>query len=126
MVGQVLFGLAFLVISGVMVVTNLRLKRRGHRTTGVVAEVERVWNPEPNSPGYTYWPVLEFRTDRGQDVRTRAKVNGKPQVGRRVRILYDPDNPNSAEIDTIWGRGTILSGVFALVGIFLIVSALLR
>lgn len=122
MLGQVLFGLAFLVISGVMVVTNLRLKRRGHRTTGVVAEVERL----PGTSGGTYWPVLEFQTDRGQDVRTRAKVNGKPQVGRRVRILYDPDNPNSAEIDTIWGRGTIVSGVFAVVGIFLIVSAILR
>jgi hypothetical protein len=92
MVGRVLFGLALTVMAGVIVVTNLRLKRRGHRTTGTVAGLERDWNPDPDAPGYTYWPVLEFQTDRGQDVRTRAKVSGSPQVGRRVRILYDPDN----------------------------------
>jgi hypothetical protein len=125
MVGQVLFGLAFTVIAGVMAVTNLRLKRRGHRTTGIVAGVERDRNPDPGTPGYTYWPVLEFQTDRGQDVRTRAKVNGSPQAGRRVRILYDPDNPHTAEIDTIWGRQTIVFGAFALIGIYLIVSAIL-
>lgn len=126
MVGQVLFGLVFTVIAGVMFVTNLRLMSRGHRTTGVVAGLERDRNPDPNTPGYTYWPVLEFQTDRGQDVRTRAKVSGSPQVGRQVRILYDPDNPQTAEIDTIWGRGTIVSGAFALIGIGLIVSAILR
>jgi hypothetical protein len=125
MVAQVLFGLAFMVIPGVVVVSNMRLKRRGHRTTGTVAAVERDWNPDPKTPGYTYWPVLEFQTDRGQDVRTRAKVGGSPQVGRRVRILYDPDNPQTAEIDTIWGRGTIVFGAFALIGIYLIVSAIL-
>ena len=66
MVGQVLSGLAFMVIAGVIVVTNLRLKRRGHRTTGTVAGLERDWNPDPDTPGYTYCRCWSSRPIAGR------------------------------------------------------------
>jgi len=126
MVGQVIFGVAVMLVAGALAAYNLRLKRRGHRTTGVVADVEREYDHNPDTPGYRNWPVLEFQTDRGQDVRTRTKVSGNAQVGQQVRVLYDPDNPNTAEIDTIWGRGTMKFGAFAVIGLLIIVDAIIR
>jgi hypothetical protein len=72
------------------------------------------------------FPVVEFRTRSGEQVRARTSEGGSPppaRVGDQVPVRYDPANPSTVEIDTIMGRGTFLPAGAALVGLALIVFA---
>jgi Protein of unknown function (DUF3592) len=124
MVGVFFAGIVFAAVGIYGVVYNLRLRRRGVRTTGSIVDVERRFNPDPNV-GTAYHPVLEFRTADGAQVRAVASEGSgtPPAIGKRVPVLYDPGNPSVAEINTIIGRGTWLAGLAAAVGLVLIVGA---
>ncbi len=53
---------------------------------------------------YTAYPVVEFQTADGQTVQFEGRVGmpwAKGQVGRRVRVLYDPADPEKAVVDSV-------------------------
>lgn len=50
-------------------------------------------------------PVIRFETSRGKAVRFRANMPipwPKLDIGDRVPVLYDPENPESAVVDRFW------------------------
>src|SRR5690348_2513745 len=53
-----------------------------------------------------YFPVITFTTAAGVVVRSESKSSrsGAYTVGQKVSILYDPNNPNSLEINAAWSR----------------------
>jgi hypothetical protein len=43
----------------------------------------------------TYHAVVEFKTDKGETITKQLDVGGNPPrpVGRRMLVIYDPNNP---------------------------------
>lgn len=131
-----LFGLLFTAAGGVAVRSNRRLAKRGQRVQGTVVDLR--WSASgglPAQPGSgmsagpqgIFYPVLSFRTLDGEDVQAVAREGGMPapaRKGQQVQVLYDPANPQVAEIDTVAGRGTIPIAVVLLAGIGLIVYSI--
>jgi hypothetical protein len=83
-----------------------RRRRRGEaRTTGKVVGLEkRVFNP--GSAG-VYCPVVEFSLPSGETVRFESAFGTMPasnQPGDSVPVLYDPNAPAKAEVDSSVAR----------------------
>jgi hypothetical protein len=121
----IIFGLVFAGVGIYGIVSSRRLWRRGVRTTGSVVDLERRVDPGAG-PGVVYFPVLEFSTADGEQMRAVSKTSGQPPVGKQVPILYDPANPGVAEINTFMGRGTWLAVLAAAVGLALIVGGIMH
>jgi hypothetical protein len=91
---------------------------------GVVVELAR----KAGQRGYLYYPVVEFTTAAGQKVSFESTVGRMPAgyaVGAAVKVSYDPQNPQKADIDsalTRWfvpGCMAAMGAGFALLGLCL-------
>lgn len=77
-------------------VRRLRRQMRGGAATGrIVGHRERRHNE-----GTTYSPEVEFQTPEGERIRFVASWGSgrRPILGRRVRVLYYPEDPQDAAI----------------------------
>jgi Protein of unknown function (DUF3592) len=85
----------------------------------------------------TYCPVVRFRTAREQPIQFTSGLcdSNAPAVGDSVKVLYDPDNPRHAKLDSTlnrlarWGFGgaiTVVGLLFAAGSIFAIARAVWR
>ena len=109
---------ALLLIAGLVVtgggIAGLRRTRRlagGPRAQGTITGVERHFTGRSGA----YFPVLTFPTLDGTEVRTtvpQGRILKAPQVGKQVKVLYDPANPARAFIDS---PGIRYSGPFFLI-----------
>jgi len=89
-------------------------------TTGEVIlmrEEDRHFQPQHQGEvEATYRPVVRFTTSNGRQVRYESFVSSYPQrysEGDRVRILYDPAQPEWARLDDfvdLWLRPIFLAG----------------
>ena len=55
------------------------------------------------SDGFVYYPVVSYITYEGEQVQFRTKVGSNPpsrKVGDRVAVLFDPNKPERARIDS--------------------------
>lgn len=86
-----------------------------------------------DSEGEGYFPVVKFRTPDGNIVKFRENVGSSPpkfQIGQYVDVLYDPSNPENAQINApheLWLAPKILGVVgmiFFTLGIFSVYSEL--
>jgi|ERR1044072_5477160 hypothetical protein len=101
LVGMMFFfiGLAVLIYSLVTFI-----KRRGQiadwaQAVGVVTELA----PETGQRGYIYCPVVQFTTATGFPGKFTSSVGRNPAeyaIGQNVNIIYDPQNPQNAEINS--------------------------
>jgi hypothetical protein len=113
MVILIIAGVLFAVFGGYISRRQLLLRRKGQRVTGTVTGIDRQWNQggRDNAGGYTYSPVLSFQTLAGQQIETKSATGGSSpgaEVGQQVRVLYDPANPSTAELDTFSAQATAL------------------
>ncbi len=116
-----------LVIIGVTV-RHLILARGFARTavatTGTVIHVRTqagYSGPDMESSGPLYFPTVRFTTARGQSVEftPRFGTSLSPHaVGQQVPVLYQPNDPNSARINTVALR-RVAPGCVLTVGIVL-------
>jgi hypothetical protein len=71
------------------------------KTEGKVIEMEKSY-----SDGDTkYCPIFTFVDNSGNEHRARSSVSSFPppyEVGDNIPILYDPQNPEKADIDSFW------------------------
>ncbi len=74
---------------------------------------------------YHYYPVVKYMAADGQTVQFVGQVGSKPpafRVGQRVKVLYNPEQPRSARINSffeLWLAPMIftgLGGIFLLMG----------
>lgn len=76
-------------------------------TTGVVTEGTVIGLDESNSDGSTaYDPIVEFSVDGQTYTFESGNASSPPayDVGERVEVLYDPNDPNTAQINKISER----------------------
>lgn len=79
--------------------------------TGVISE-KRIWIRNE-----TARPVVQYEVDEQlYEVESKLSQNPPLRVGKRVRVYYNPDNPEEMLIDTFIQRG----GLFLLIGIMLL------
>jgi cytochrome c oxidase assembly protein Cox11 len=102
-----MIGLTFAVIGLVALVigilwigsTKERLKTMINHT-GTVVEKVRVERPGETA---NFYPVVEFKTQTGEVFRFEGKTSGPEneyKIGEQVEILYDPQDPQGAMINS--------------------------
>ncbi|AZI36469.1 hypothetical protein NT2_05_00240 [Caenibius tardaugens NBRC 16725] len=98
-------GLAFLVGSGWMWAQQRDFSRSAVRAEGeVVALVPR---RSSDGDGVTYAAQVRFSDRTGQVHQWTEQGSTNPPrfaTGERVPVLYDPQSPESAVVDDLWGR----------------------
>ena len=117
----------FSLYGGVRTLREARgFRSRARLVTGVLVGI----HADRHNDQPTTYPVLRFRTLEGADIETTSSVNEGPfyltrMRGRQVPVLYDPEDPRKACIDSRSGRGQVRSGygIIAL-GTFFLLAAI--
>jgi hypothetical protein len=108
--GFLLIGLVFLFFARSQLREIERLRRYGRRAAGVVVDHRYDQDGAP-------FPVVQFQAPDGQVVTAHTRVGGAfaPGVGDQVTVLFDPDHPDEARIDSgMTSRVIPLVRIFAL------------
>jgi len=86
---------------------SISLAASGATTTGMVTSVDEFSSGRANFPGTSYKLTVSFEVDGSTySVTSNAyyKPIGKSWVGQAMPIIYDPENPDIALIDTFRER----------------------
>lgn len=97
-------GVIALVAGGLLGARAVKFERRAMRASGVV--IDNVANMGGQNQ-VSYYPKIRFRTSEGLDVTfmsSSGKNDAEFQVGEGVTVLYDPQRPVRAMIDSFWSR----------------------
>ena len=104
-----LVGVAMLVGGLVLGATRLAFRARSHTAEGVVsglaAEESKSTRMGRAETSRSYHPEVRWTDAAGREHRFIGGIGDSiPQysVGERVRIRYDPSQPQAARIDTFW------------------------
>jgi hypothetical protein len=121
-------GLCLLVVSVLLFLNTRRFINSSARATGTVVS----HNTSRSSDGdISYYPVISFQTQDGRTIEFQSGAGSSsrsPAVGQTVELLYDPRNPQSAEINSfgsLWLAPLILSAlgtIFFVVGILVFMA----
>lgn len=99
------------------------------RTPGRVVELAE----GSGNKGPVYYPIIEFRVGVEAPRRFRSDVGSRPAshaVGDEVTVLWDPNDPESPQIQsfaTVWGMAVlmgIMGAVFLIAGVLLLTLGL--
>ena len=122
MVVLMLVGVGMAVGAGAWYLSNRAFARKGMRAEGTVIAVLKGHRYSRRQWRTTYTPSIQFETAQGQSVIFQGPSGSSGhRVGGKVRVLYDPDEPTKAKIDTfaaLWLGPIILGGmgvVFAII-----------
>lgn len=118
---------ALFIVIGLVFVGIAVLKAQGARrflSTAIEAEgqiVDYTQKQNFDDERLMYSAVFEFTTADGQVTRVTANTSSssKPAVGRQVRVLYDPQDPQRARLKS-WAALWMLPTVFGALGAMLI------
>lgn len=105
-----------------------RFLARAVRTSGLVVDMKRSWSRTGTGGSSTiYYPIFRFTGPDGQGIVQKSRAGSShPSLrpGDAVTVLYDPQKPSDARIDSVQTRGPMASvmamvfgAVFALVGV---------
>ena len=80
---------------------SYKLATQGIATTGTIIGSELQLRAGASQTLYA--PKVEFQTARGERVTFVASVgsNAAPKTGRKVKVLYIPDNPQDADVNSL-------------------------
>ena len=116
-----LFGLCVTLFALYATAGRVRLWLFGIRVRGVIVGTEtRRSAANSGSKRRTYYfPVVQFETDDGTCAEftfCSAEPETMPEIGDTVAVLYDPQSPGDATIDSFRGmwRGPILTILFGI------------
>ncbi len=94
-----LFFMAFCLWAAYVAYNSFNLGKNGETTTGIVTKLEEGTDSDGNC--CTYSPVIEFQAN-GQTYTFESDNASYPpeyEIGEEVKILYNPENPNNAQIN---------------------------
>lgn len=121
-------GLLFAGIGSAFYLSDQALEAKGGRATGTVVALNRHRDSEGDT---MYQPEVEFRDRNGIQHRFVSSISSSsPGVsrGERVDVIYDPDAPGEAAIDSFTQRFLFplifggIGGLFAVIGAALLWS----
>jgi hypothetical protein len=99
-----LFFMAFCLWGVYVAYVSWQLETNGERTTGVVVRLDEQSDAEGGC--CTYVPIIEFQADEKTYSFDGNTASDPPQyqVNEEVPVLYDPSDPNTAQIDKFSDR----------------------
>lgn len=118
-------GLILLAVGAYLYFREVTFLKGAQQVTGRVTNLYFSENTDNN--GGAYCPSVEFTTKAGQTVSYDSNVCSDPpayQVGQQVKIYYDPQKPQDAQLTGLWGQYAavlilFLIGVpFSLIGVW--------
>lgn len=121
--GLVLVGLVFTVAGMRGRRTAREFRTRAARAPGVVTEIRDRWDHSAGGVDHhsnvRRCPVVRFTLPDGREVETETPgANPAPaKKGASVTVLYDPESPTDAVLDSRWSDGTTGSGCITAFGI---------
>lgn len=109
-----------LVLGGVFYWRTANFIKSAQQTSGLIVELEK--RESNDESGATYYPIYTFTDNSGVEHRITARNGTYPpafEVGEKVTILYPPNDPKDAEINSFWSLWLwpIILGGMALVEI---------
>jgi hypothetical protein len=119
----IIFGVVGIVLLGVsawLTVRSLDLTANGLRAEGSVIRLQREYSRNSDGQGrYLYYPIVRFGTDAGEDIEFRGSTGtSSPSYrrGERVTVLYLPQSPQDARIDSFGGlwAGPLITGAMGI------------
>jgi hypothetical protein len=119
-----LFGVGMLIWGGLMLLNDRRFAATAGHAEGVI--VDNVSHREGED--WIAYHVISFRTAEERAIRFEAPQNdvglfGGSHIGGRVRVAYDPKNPQDARVDTALRRwGTPAAVLF--MGLVFVITAI--
>ncbi|MHC0062451.1 DUF3592 domain-containing protein [Nostoc sp. UIC 10890] len=138
-----IFGSIFGGVGSIIAVTGIiiGLNTRSFVTSAIPAQgtiidlVQRSSTDNKGRYSYVYYPVVKFTTSSGETTVFEANSGSNPPEftkGQQVEILYSPEKPNSATINSwlsLWFLPIMfisLGSIFALVGGIVLVRSFPR
>jgi len=103
-----------------------RFLSRALRASGLVVGL----NESQGKGGTVYFPVVRYTTAAGATLTTTSKDSKSKRrypIGRAIPVLYDPDQPDKAEIDEFSSRWSMVAAalIIALIAFFIGTETLL-
>ena len=95
-----LFAVALLAAGLYAAMDIARLEASGLRAPGAVVRLKSESGSGAGS-GYSYHPIVRFRTDRNATIEFKDSIGSNPpsyRVGDKVTVLYRPDDPRGHAI----------------------------
>ncbi|MBU7582497.1 MAG: DUF3592 domain-containing protein [Nostoc sp. TH1S01] len=126
--GSIFAGIgSIFVITGIIIGVNTRsFFGKSISTQGTVIDVVKHKSRDSNGRSSTnYYPVIEFTANSGKLVEFEANSGSNPPTytqGQKVEILYNPQEPESAMINSsadLWVLPAIFTGlgsIFVVIG----------
>lgn len=116
--GLTVAGCLVILIGRYMFIRGHKLSANGVKTEGVVIDLRT------NSDGR--FPVVKFNTLSGDEIIRESNYSaGDERVAGKVKIIYDPVNPESFTINGMGGEMmgpvVILLGAFMIFGAFIVI-----
>jgi hypothetical protein len=123
-----IIGIGILMLAIYLYNTQSEFIAKGIKVPGTV--IDNVIGGEDND---VYFPMVQFKSRDGEERRFTASTGSSPpmhNVGEPVEVIYDPDNPDDAQINStfdLWFGPILCAGlgaIFTLVGIGVFVAGL--
>jgi hypothetical protein len=116
-------------VGSFLAVRTVKFERRATRAAGVV--IDNVGDLNGSQNTVSYYPKIRFRTQEGVEVSfisSNGNSDAEFHVGESVPVVYDPQRPTNAVIDSFWHRWTLPIillglGVVALIGAAVVQSS---
>jgi hypothetical protein len=123
-----LIGVGLLIGSAFAWMQAKRFVETAHRVIGeVVNYSEHDSTDDDGKTTHMYTPVIRFATADGTSVEKANDISSSRreyQLGQRVKVLYNPENPEEFKLDTV-AQLYFTPGILAFLGIvFTIVGAI--
>lgn len=103
--------------SGFFFIKNTSFNKSSVKSKAVIIELIESAGSSSGSNRKTYSPVFTYKDKRGKEYTKKSSYSSYPAIGNvgdSIEIMYNPDNPSQAKINTFfsnWGVPIILASL---------------
>ncbi|HEX9060963.1 MAG TPA: DUF3592 domain-containing protein [Clostridia bacterium] len=117
-------GSIFILTGSVLIINQILFLNKACSAEGTVIDM-KMSKGKGHDKDTTFAPVVQFKLTEGENITFTSSVGSSPpqfKIGDSVKVLYNPDNPGNAEINSflsLW----FLQIIFLFIGmVFFIIS----
>jgi len=112
----ILVGFSVIVLGGYLFFKSMSIIRNGAEAEGMITSIDTKTRTTRESDGHRrtttdYWLTVRFRDANEQTYTFRSGGSSSDQVGYKVRVIYNRNNPGEAKLNSfasLWGGAIFL------------------